>query len=624
MQAGFTSYHFPMRLQLIAISLFIVALVQLSFSYPSVASSSSASMGISLAYEKGSVDFGVSFVNIAGPAGLTRPVIYGGVDKKKYIIETNGCGVAFLDYDNDGWMDILLLSGTRLEGFPGGKEPGLMLYHNNRNNSFTDVTRQSGLSKIGWASAVSVGDYDNDGFDDLFITYWGQNALYRNNGNGKFTDQTAKAGLATKERRWGSGCVFVDYDRDGYLDLFVANYLIFEPEKAPEPGKGANCLWKGIPVNCGPKGLPTDTNLLYHNNGNGSFTDVSEVSGVSKVKNRYAMTAIVTDYDNNGWPDIYVACDSTASILYRNKGDGKFDDVALETGCAYNEDGQPQAGMGVSCGDYNGDGWIDIFKTHFADDLPVLYKNTGSNFFEDSSRAAGFEHTKYVQWGTGMVDLDNDGWPDIFTVTGNVYPEVEKFFKQYSYRSPRLIYRNMGNHQFKEVTAQCGQGAQEMQSSRGCAFGDIDNDGDIDVLVMNMNEPPSLLRNDYMGKQSRGANNWLKLKLIGTKSNRSAIGARVRLTTSTHLQTQEVTSQSSYYSHNDPRLHFGLGSNKIVDRIEIRWPGGQTEVIKEIAANQIVMIKEGTGIVKPTQTRSANHLRTIAPVSYGKGAQWSR
>jgi enediyne biosynthesis protein E4 len=606
MRAGYPSNHLNPGLRLTATTLFILMLAQPAFWPGSVSSSNFTSSGPRLADETGSGDFALSFVNIAGPAGLTRPVVYGGVDKKKYIIETNGCGVAFLDYDNDGWMDILLLNGTRLEGFPKGKEPTLMLYHNNRNGNFTDVTRHSGLAQSGWASAVSVGDYDNDGFDDVFITYWGQNVLYRNNGNGKFTDQTAKAGLVAKARRWGSGCVFVDYDRDGYLDLFVANYLIFEPENVPEPGKGAHCLWKGIAVNCGPKGLPSDTNLLYRNNGDGSFTDVSEASGISKVKNRYPMTAIVTDYDDNGWPDIYVACDSTASILYRNKGDGRFDDVALETGSAYNEDGQPQAGMGVSTGDYNGDGKVDIFKTHFADDLPVLYKNTGGNFFEDASRAAGFEHTKYVQWGTGLVDLNNDGWPDIFTVTGNVYPEIEKFFKQYPHRSPRLIYRNLGNQRFKEVTAACGPGAQEAQSSRGCAFGDFDNDGDMDVLVMNMNEPPSLLRNDYMNEPRRRPNNWLKLKLIGTKSNRSAIGARVRLRTGAHLQTQEVTSQSSYYSHNDLRLHFGLGSHQVVERIEILWPGGQTEVLKEVAANQIVTIKEGAGIIKPSRGRSAN------------------
>jgi hypothetical protein len=585
-------------LLLAAIALFVCAVI----SSPSIITRSAAarsSPDISPApYEKGAGDFQVTFVDVAGRAGLTEPTVYGGIDKKRYIIETNGCGVAFIDYDNDGWVDILMPNGTRLEGFPKGKEPGIKLYRNNRDGSFTDATSASGLTRTGWASGVCAGDYDNDGYEDLFITYWGQNVLYRNDGKGRFTDVTAKAGLATKGTRWGSGCTFIDYDRDGKLDLFVANYLIFDPEKVPEPGKGANCLWKGVPVNCGPKGLPTDTNLFYRNNGDGTFTDISQASGISKVQNRYAMTATVTDFDNDGWPDIYVACDSTASILYRNKGDGTFDDVALETGSAYNEDGQPQAGMGVAVNDYNGDGFPDIFKTHFADDLPALYKNMGRGFFEDASRAAGFDHTKYIQWGTGLVDLDNDGWPDIFTVTGNVYPEVEKVFKEYPHRSPRLIYRNLGNGRFQDVSAACGKGAQEMHSSRGCAFGDFDNDGDIDVLVMNMNEPPSLLRNDYISGKGPAANNWLKLKLVGAKSNRSAIGARVRLKTGPRIQTQEVTSQSSYYSHNDLRLHFGLGENTKADQIEIRWPNGQTEIIKELAADQIVTVKEGSGVVK--------------------------
>jgi enediyne biosynthesis protein E4 len=546
--------------------------------------------------------FKVTFVDAAGRAGLTEPIIYGGIDKKRYIIETNGCGVAFVDYDNDGWMDILLLNGTRLEGFPNGKEPTLKLYHNNRNGTFTDATAGSGLAHRGWASAVTVGDYDNDGNDDLFITYWGQNVLYHNDGGGKFSDVTAKAGLATKGTRWGSGCAFVDYDRDGKLDLFVANYLIFDPAKAPEPGKGPNCLWKGVPVNCGPKGLPTDTKLLYHNNGDGTFTEVSEASGIGKTTNRYAMTAIVTDFDNDGWPDIYVACDSTASILYRNNGDGTFKDVAIESGAAYSEDGQAQAGMGVAAGDYNGDGFPDIFKTHFADDLPSLYKNTGRGFFEDASREAGFDHTRYIQWGTGLVDLNNDGWPDIFTVTGNVYPEVEQVFKEYPHRSPRLIYRNLGNGRFQAVTAECGPGANELHSSRGCAFGDYDNDGDIDVLIMNMNEPPSLLRNDYNNGSTHGANHWLKLKLIGTTSNRSAIGARIRLRSGGRWQTQEISSQSSYYSHNDPRPHFGLGAQTRVEQIEIRWPKGETEIIKDVAADRIVTIKEGAG-VQPTGSK---------------------
>ena len=577
----------------------VVGLALLSFIPPVASAVALPHLPPATAYENNNPDeYPATFVDIASSAGLTDPIIYGGVDKKKYIIETNGCGVAFVDYDNDGWMDVFLLNGTRLEGFPQGKEPTNRLFHNDRNGRFTDVTSKSGLQRTGWASAVTVGDYDNDGFDDLFITYWGQNVLYHNNGNGTFTDMTVKAGLATRGTGWGSGCAFIDYDRDGKLDLFVANYLKFDLATTPEPGKGPNCLWKGVPVNCGPKGLPTDTNLLYHNNGNGTFTDVSDASGISRVRERYAMTAVITDFNDDGWPDIYVACDSTASILYRNNNDGTFTDVAVETGAAYNEDGQAQAGMGVTVGDYNGDGQPDIFKTHFADDLPILYRNSGRGFFEDASREAGFDHTRYVQWGTGLADFDNDGWPDIFTVTGNVYPEVEKFFKDYPHRSTRLVYRNLGNGRFKDVTSQCGSGVLTPHSSRGCAFGDFDNDGDVDVLIMNMNEPPSLLRNEYINGPNRAANNWIELKLIGVKSNRSAIGARVRLKTGGHLQAQDLSSQSSYYSRNDPRLHFGLGASKTVEQIEIRWPNGSKELIKDIAANQIVTIQEGIGIVR--------------------------
>jgi hypothetical protein len=543
-------------------------------------------------------DFPVTFVDTAASAGLTAPIVYGGVERKRYIIETNGCGVAFFDYDKDGRVDILLLNGTRLEGFPAGQSPTVRLYRNKGDGAFTDVTQRAGVGRVGWASSVCVGDHDNDGDEDFFLTYWGQNALYRNDGDGTFTDVTQKAGLATKGTRWGSGCTFVDYDRDGRLDLFVANYLKFDLASAPEPGKGANCTWKGIPVNCGPKGLPTDTNLFYRNRGDGTFEDVSEKSGVSKVQGRYSMTSVVTDYNSDGWPDIYVACDSTASTLYRNNRDGTFADVALETGTAYNEDGQAQAGMGVAVGDYNGDGLPDIFKTHFSDDLPALYRNTGRGFFEDASRAAGFEHTRYVQWGTGFADFDNDGRPDIMIVNGNVYPEVEQFFKEYPHRGPRLVFQNLGGVRFREVTAQTGPGALTPRSSRGCAFGDFDDDGDVDVLVMNMNEPPSLLRNEYNGARARGANNWLKVKLVGTRSNRSAVGARVLVRSGSHLQAQEVTSQSSYYSHNDLRLHFGMGANLSAGQIEVRWPNGQTETFKDVPANRIVTIIEGSGLVK--------------------------
>lgn len=545
------------------------------------------------ASQTGEKPFPVTFTDIALQSGIKESTIYGGINSKKYIIETNGCGVAFFDYDNDGWMDIFVMNGSRLEGFPKGEEPTNHLYKNNKNGTFTDVTDKANLRRTGWGSGVAVGDYDNDGNEDLFLTYYGQNVLYRNRGNGSFEDVTQKAGFPVGNIRWGSGAAFIDHDRDGDLDLFVANYLSFDVKTAPEPGKGGNCFWKGIPVNCGPKGLPFDTNLFYRNNGNGTFTDISKESGIVKVTGRYSMTAIITDYNNDGWQDIYIACDSTSSTMYRNNKDGTFTDVSLESGTAYNEDGNAQAGMGVTIGDFDNDGLPDIFKTHFADDLPILYKNSGKDFFDDASRMAGFDHTRYVQWGTGFADFDNDGWQDILTVTGNVYPEVEKFFKEYPHRSPRLLYQNLGSGRFKDVSALSGTGISEPKSSRGSAYGDFDNDGDIDALVMNMNEPPLLLRNDL-----KSENNWLKIKLIGVKSNRSAIGSRVVIKFGTQKQMQEITSQTSYYSHNDMRLHFGLGKEKQAESIEIRWANGDVETIKNVPANQIVTIKEGSGIVK--------------------------
>jgi len=555
-----------------------------------------------------------TFTDVAAQAGLTQPIIYGGVDSKRYIIETNGCGVAFYDYDNDGWMDILTLNGSRLEAFPKGSEPVSRLYKNNRNGTFTDVTAKAGFTKTGFASGLCIGDFDNDGFDDLFVTYWGANVLYRNLGNGSFAEVTKKARLDSarldsarldsarldsarpdsESPRWGSGSSFIDYDRDGDLDLFVSNYLNFDPKTAPEPGKGANCAWKGIPVNCGPKGLPFARNWFYRNNGDGTFTDVSEASGISKVTGRYPMSVAAADFDEDGWVDLYVACDSTASILYHNNGNGSFTDTALESGAAYNEDGQPQAGMGLGVGDYDRDGRLDIFKTHFADDTPVLYRNSGKGLFEDVTLAAGFgAATKYISWGAGMPDVDNDGWPDIFWVTGNVYPEVEKHFKQYPHRSPRQVFRNLGNGRFQDVSANSGSGVTTPHSSRGAAFGDFDNDGDTDVLVMNMNHPPSLLRNDYTG-----GHHWLKVKLAGVKSNRTALGARVVVTTGKLTQVHAVLSQSSYYSHDDLRLHFGLGDKLQADRIDVYWPSGQVDTLKDVKADQVLKIKEGE-ILKP-------------------------
>jgi hypothetical protein len=529
------------------------------------------------------------FTDVARQAGLTEPMVYGGAESKTYIIEVVGCGVAFLDYDNDGWLDVFLLSGTRLEGAPAGATN--RLYKNNRDGTFTDVTAKAGLTRSGWASAITVGDYDNDGFDDLFITYYGQNVLYHNNGDGTFTDVTRKAGLLQDNVRYGSGCTWVDYDRDGRLDLFVATYLDTTLEKLPKPGENTDCRWKGVPVNCGPRGLPTGFVQLFHNNGDGTFTDVSRQSGVAAASRSYPMTAVAADYDNDGWPDVYVACDSTPSWLFRNQHDGTFREEALERGVALSEDGVEQAGMGVAIGDYDLDGHLDIFKTHFADDTNVLYRNDGKGYFDDFTIRAGIGvETRFVGWGAGIVDLDNDGFPDLFLVTGSVYPEVEHTLPAYPFHTPRLVFRNLGDGRFEELIEEAGPGVAAAQVSRGCAFGDFDNDGDMDVLVMNMNAPPSLLRNDL----SSGGH-WLKVLLEGTSSNRSAIGARVTARYGNRVQAQEVTAQSSFYSANDRRLHFGLGPATSAD-LAIRWPNGATERITGVEADQLVVIHEGSGV----------------------------
>jgi len=535
--------------------------------------------------------FPARFTDVAAQAGLTEPVIYGGVDTKSFIVEVVGCGAAFIDFDNDGWLDLFVLSGTRLDGAPPGATN--RLYKNNRNGTFTDVTEKAGLVRSGWASAVTVGDYDNDGFDDLFVTYYGQNVLYRNNGNGTFTDVTEKAGLRQPGVRYGSGCTWVDYDRDGHLDLFVATYLNATLETLPKRGENADCRWKGVPVNCGPRGLPPGSVQLFRNNGNGTFTDVSRPSGVAAVSGSYPMTTVAADYDNDGWPDIYVACDSTPSWLFRNQHDGTFRQEALERGIALSEDGVEQAGMGVAIGDYDLDGNIDIFKTHFADDTNVLYRNDGKGNFDDFTIRAGIAvETRYVGWGAGMVDLDNDGYPDLFVATGSVYPEIEQMLPAYPFRTPRLVFRNLGDGRFEELIEEAGPGVAAAHTSRGCAFGDFDNDGDVDVLVVNMNEPPSLLRNDVTGN-----GHWLKVLLQGVQSNRSAIGARVIARYGGRAQAQDVTAQASFYSANDRRLHFGLGAATSAD-LTIRWPNGATENVSEVAANQLVVIREGAGIVQ--------------------------
>jgi hypothetical protein len=439
---------------------------------------------------------------------------------------------------------------------------------------------------------VCIGDYNNDGYEDIFCTYFGQNILYRNNGDGTFTDVTKAAALLNEQPRWGAGCSFLDYNRDGHLDLFVSNYIRFSIEHAPVPGENTNCNWKGIPVECGPRGLPTGRHALYKNNGDGTFTDVSMQAGIAQAKQSYGMTVVAADLDEDGWPDIYVACDSTPSLLFMNNHDGTFREEGVLRGAALSDDGEEQAGMGVGIGDYDLDGHLDLFKTHFADDANVLYHNDGKGNFDDVTRSSrlGVE-TRYVCWGAGIVDLDNDGHPDLFVVTGNVYPEVERKLPQYPNKSPRAVFRNLGNGTFEELTEAAGSGVAEAHCSRGCAFGDFDNDGDMDILVVNLNESPSLLRNDLHGKQ-----NWIKVKLEGVKSNRSAIGARVLVRYGRKTQAQSVLSQCSYYSCNDPRLHFGVGSYTTVD-LEVHWPNGLVEAFKHVAVNRLVTLREGAGLV---------------------------
>jgi hypothetical protein len=537
------------------------------------------------------VPFNSRFVDVAAQAGLKAPIIYGGVDHQDYILEVAGCGVAFFDYDNDGWLDVLLLSGTRLEGAPPGTTN--RLYRNNRDGTFTDVTRQSGLERTGWANSVTIADYDNDGFEDIFITYWGQNVLYRNNGNGTFTDVTERAGLLQSTREWNSGATWIDYDRDGNLDIFVATYLDFDPKRIPKPGASSFCRYMDVPVNCGPRGLTPTRHKLYRNRGDGTFADVSVESGIAKIGGSFAMTAVTADYNDDGWPDIFVACDSTQNFLLINQGNGSFREEALERGVALSEDGQEQSGMGVAIGDYNLNGRSDLFVTHFQSDTPALYANQGKGMFEEISLRAGFGvETRYVCWGTSMADFDNDGWPDLIVASGSIYPELERRFPNYPYKSPRMIFHNLGNGRFEELIDEAGPGIADAHSSRGCAVGDFDNDGDLDILIMNMNEPPSLLRNDLSH-----SGNWLKVQLTGTKSNRSAIGSRVTAEYGEHRQLQEVNAQCSFYSVNDRRLHFGLGPYQTAN-LTVRWTNGGVERFDKIGVNRLVEIKEGMGIVR--------------------------
>ena len=539
------------------------------------------------------------FVNVAKEAGLRAKTVFGGEKQNRYLLETTGCGAAFIDYDNDGWLDIFLVNGTRFEQkFAAGEEPVCRLYKNNRDGTFTDVTLKAGVARSGWGHGVCAGDYNNDGFEDLFVTYWGECALFHNNGDGTFRDVAAKAGVTTgggRLRRWNTGCAFLDYDRDGWLDLFVANYIDFDLKTVPVPEGGA-CLYKGLKVACGPPGLQGGKNILFRNNGDGTFTDVSRQAGIWDTPGTYGLGVLVSDFDNDGWPDIYVANDSTSSALYRNNHDGTFREIAIEAGVAFSPDGKPQAGMGVAAADFDGDGNLDLVKTNFAGDTSSLYRNLGDNVWEDVTFQAGLgRNTRFLGWGAAFLDMDNDGHPDILLSNGHVYPEVGESDGESGYRQRKVLYRNQGNGRFADVSLEGGPGIAEKAAGRGMALGDFDNDGDVDAVVNSVNELPQLLRCD-----STAENNWLKVKCVGVKSNRSGIGARVicKPHGGSRAQVDEVRSGGGYLSQNDLRLHFGLGKAETAD-LEIRWPSGQVDRLEGVKANQVVRVVEGSSAGQP-------------------------
>jgi hypothetical protein len=540
----------------------------------------------------------VHFEDIARQAGLTAFNVYGGDTHKEFIIETTGNGAIIFDYDNDGWPDIYLPNGSTIEGFTDNKAPTAHLYHNNHDGTFTDVTARAGLVHSGWGQGGCVGDFDNDGYLDLLVTYWGQNTLYRNNGDGTFTDVTAKAGLKTARDEWSTGCSFVDYDRDGKVDIFLVRYVDFSYDSVPRPGQGRWCQWKGINVMCGPRGLKPGVNALYHNNGDGTFSDASQKSGILNATACYGFTSLTADFDHDGWPDIYVACDSTASLLYHNNHNGTFAEIGKKAGVAYNEDGSEQAGMGLAADDFTHSGFQDIIKTNFSDDTPTLYRNRGENNFDDATYSAGLGKIKsWLGWGVQFYDFDNSGWPDLLIANGHVYPEVDGKALGTSYREPKVAYYNLRDGTFANITAGAGSALSESHSGRGMALGDLFNDGHQEALVSNMTAP---------------IENWISLQLIGVKSNRAALGAVVTLEQGSEKHEKEVRSGDGYISQSDLRLHFGLGRSTRAQKIVIRWPSGPVETLSDLPANQYYVVREGGGLDK-SKTRGPSSVHIERP-----------
>jgi enediyne biosynthesis protein E4 len=532
----------------------------------------------------------VSFIDIAGQSGVTVPNTFGGKERKDYILEGTGSGAAIFDYDGDGANDIFIANGTTVTG--GASAPLSQLYHNDGKGHFTDVARQAGLTHTGWAQGACVGDFDNDGRPDLLVTYYGHNVLYRNLGAGKFADVTEHAGLPVSGTRWGAGCSFLDYDHDGYLDVFIANYIELDLAHVPRPGSSETCRWEGIDVYCGPHGLPLGHNVLYHNNRDGTFSDVSRSAGILAPGGRYALGVVAADFDNDGWPDIYVACDQTPSLLYHNRHDGTFEESGGRSGVAYNADGHLQAGMGIAVADFDGNGFFDIAKTNFSGDRPSLYLNEDGSFFEDISEQAGLGRNHLLGWGIAFLDVDEDGWPDLIMANGHVYPEVDRSRIGESYRQKTLLYRNLGNGRFADITASAGSGFAPPRPSRGLAVGDLDGDGRPEIVIVNMNERPSVLKN------TSPRQNALAITLKGARSNRSAVGARCAIEAGGRKQIGEVMSGGSYYSQNSMTLYFGLANAAKADRIEVRWPAGATQSWSNVAGNRTLVLTEGSETIQ--------------------------
>jgi hypothetical protein len=533
------------------------------------------------------------FVDVAREAGLTSRTVLLGHESKDFLLSTTGGGIALFDYDNDGWLDVFVVNGWGLKDFPKGEEPTNRLYRNNHNGTFTNVTEKAGLVRHGWGQGVCVGDYDNDGNLDLFVTYYGRNVLYHNNGNGTFTDVTRESGLLQPEEHWNTGAAFLDYNRDGHLDLFVSNYVDFEYGTKLYESNPA-LAGQQSPVIYGVAGLKGTKNFLYRNNRNGTFTDVSDSAGISKAAPTYGFTPCVADYDNDGWPDIYVANDSTPSLLFVNNRNGTFRENGMLAGVAYDANGRTQGGMGADSADYDGDGLLDIVKTNFSDEMPSLYHNQGTAFFTDVTAPAGLAgETRSVKWGTGFMDFDDDGQPDILMVSGSIYPPGSGMHHELPKTESKLILlRNLDGHRFADISDEAGPAFLESRCGRGAAFGDIFNTGRIGVVVNNLNDYPGLLRN-----QSPSKNSWLLVKLLGTTTNRAAIGSQVVVVANNRRQLQEVRSGGSFCSQNDLRLHFGLGTAKEA-RVQVRWLGGAEESLEHVPANRLVVVQEGKGIIQ--------------------------